>query len=218
MGSMIYKTCHFEVKADVETRIIKGWASVFNVIDLGRDMMMPGAFKDSIKRRKGLIPILWQHRSDKAIGTPRILEERKDGKTHGLYFESNPLSKTQTADEALVLIKDKVVTGASVGIKVTKRMWVDADEEKGTQDYREIHKAELFEFSPVSLPMNESARLLSMSKQIDINELADRIRKGELDDDEIELIKSALSGANPVSDKLSALTTQISKWRLSLKR
>jgi uncharacterized protein len=41
-----------------------GYASLFNVVDLGRDMVMPGAFAASLARRgpRG-IKLLWQHQA-----------------------------------------------------------------------------------------------------------------------------------------------------------
>ncbi len=210
---IIYKSCEIELKADKETRVVKGWASTFGNLDLGRDMMMDTAYDETIVERAGKIPVLWQHRSDQPIGTPRILKVVKEGKQTGLYFETYPLSDVPEANKALTLIKDKVVQGASVGISVQRQMWVEGDDEKGTRGYREIHKAKLWEFSLVTFPMNEEARLLSFKSA----DMIDKIRKGQLSDDELDKLRRALeNNESKQAPDLTDLIGVISNFRRSL--
>ena len=44
--------------------VFEGYASLFGVVDLGRDVVMPGAFRESLSRR-GVsgVKMLWQHRT-----------------------------------------------------------------------------------------------------------------------------------------------------------
>ncbi len=60
--------------------IFEGYASLFGVVDLGRDRVAPGAFRDSLAR-KGIraIKLLWQH--DPAI---RSASGRRSGRTSGV--------------------------------------------------------------------------------------------------------------------------------------
>jgi HK97 family phage prohead protease len=213
---MIHKSCQFEIKADTETRIIKGWASVYNVLDLGRDKMISGVFKDTLKTRKGKIPILWQHRSDSPIGLPNILDERKQNGVEGLYFESHPLPDLADADKVLTLIREKLVTGVSVGIRVEKQMWVEGDNEKNERGHREIHKAKLYEFSVVTFPMNESARLLNSMDVHSIQDLADKIRKGLLNESDLKELTGAIAYAT--KSDYSEITEKISQWRRTLEQ
>src|SRR5690606_40524826 len=59
-----------------------GYASRFGVVDLGRDLVLPGAFAESLARRgpRG-IKMLFQHDTAEPIGV--WLEVREDA--HGLY-------------------------------------------------------------------------------------------------------------------------------------
>ena len=49
--------------------VFEGYASLFNVADLGRDIVMPGAFQASLARRGAAgIRMLWQHDPAEPIG------------------------------------------------------------------------------------------------------------------------------------------------------
>ena len=54
----------------------EGYASVFNVVDLHGDKVLPGAFGDSIQRHQrcnSFPKMLWQHQSHAEIGTIRLI-------------------------------------------------------------------------------------------------------------------------------------------------
>ena len=63
---------------------VEGYASLFGAIDQARDMVMPGAFTQTLRLR-GVrrIPMLFQHDPKEPVGTWDMLAE--DG--HGLWVE-----------------------------------------------------------------------------------------------------------------------------------
>ena len=72
----------FEVKAVDEEGIFTGYVSVFGNVDAGGDIVVPGAFADSLaawKAKGKLPPVLWQHRTGEPLGP--FLEMREDA--HG---------------------------------------------------------------------------------------------------------------------------------------
>lgn len=147
---MLLKNLEFDYKANSETRTFEGYASTWDK-DLGGDQIIQGAFKKTIMERfpKNKIKILWQH--NEPIGIPRHMEE--DSK--GLYV-TGYISKTRLGDEALELMKDKVVDQMSIGYDV-----VDDDiSENG--DTRYLKQIVLYEFSPVTFPMNPNADIVSV--------------------------------------------------------
>lgn len=68
------------IPVDAEGRFA-GYASVFNRLDSGGDVVLPGAFTKSLSKRRGRIRLLFQHDPKEPIG---LWEElREDG--HGLF-------------------------------------------------------------------------------------------------------------------------------------
>ena len=56
----------------------EGWLSVYDVVDLGQDLVLRGAFAKTIKENKGTVPLLWQHDTKQPIGTLE-LEDKEEG-------------------------------------------------------------------------------------------------------------------------------------------
>ncbi|MBU2533460.1 MAG: HK97 family phage prohead protease, partial [Alphaproteobacteria bacterium] len=62
------KFCAAELKNVDRTGVFEGYASVFNRQDLGRDVVLPGAFRESLKARgTGSIRMLFQHDPNEPI-------------------------------------------------------------------------------------------------------------------------------------------------------
>ena len=89
MKGLQQKTSKFTVKDfDDTTRIVKGYASVFNNTDSDKDIIQKGAFKRSIKALgpdgADRIKLLAQHKLDRPIGKMVVLNED----SNGLYMEA----------------------------------------------------------------------------------------------------------------------------------
>jgi HK97 family phage prohead protease len=139
-----------EIKQIAEDGEFDGYASVFGERDSGNDVMMPGAFMESLARYPAeRVKLLWQHRPDEPLG--RFLEMREDAR--GLYCRGRLNLKIGRAAEAHELMKDGAVDGLSIGYRTEKE---DVDRALGV---RRLVKVELREVSLVTFPMNESARV-----------------------------------------------------------
>lgn len=151
---MLLKNLGFEFKANSDKRQFEGYASTWDR-DLGGDQILPKAFIKTIKERftdhpkKSGIKILWQHNDP--LGLPIHMEE--DSK--GLYVVGR-ISKTRLGDEALELMKDGVIDQMSIGYDVVKD---DISDDGQTRLLKELV---LYEFSPVTFPMNPSADIVSI--------------------------------------------------------
>ncbi len=66
------KDFRLELKAVEEDGTFEGMLSVFNVVDLGGDMVMPGAFTKTIADNDGKVVMLWQHETKEPIGTLQL--------------------------------------------------------------------------------------------------------------------------------------------------
>jgi len=143
-----------EIKAVADDGTFEGYGSVFNVIDSYRDIVMPGAFTDTIKEHKAknaMPALLWQHDHRDPIGVWTDMEED----AHGLKMAGRLAMGTQKGRETHELLKMGAVRGLSIGFTVPK----------GGEEYNEEHavwhlkQINLWETSVVTFPANPDAQV-----------------------------------------------------------
>ena len=122
-----------------------GYAAVFDRPDRGGDVVRKGAFAASLKKR-GEVPLLWQHRSGVAIGPIDHLSED----ARGLRVIGTLGSGAEAARVAELLGKG-TIDGLSFGYRV-----VQAERKAGL---RELRVLDLVEVSVVADPMQPRARV-----------------------------------------------------------
>lgn len=129
---------------------IEGYASLFGEVDQARDMVMMGAFGQSLNRR-GLrrIPMLFQHDPAEPIGV--WLELREDHR--GLYARGRLIPEVMRARELLALLKAGTADGLSIGFK-TMRARTDPKTR-----IRCLLEIDLWEISLVTFPLLAGARV-----------------------------------------------------------
>lgn len=149
-----YITVPLEVKS-LEAGQFEGYGSTFGNVDLGGDVVMKGAFKDSLAeyRKSGEWPqMFWMHRPDQIPG--KWLDMHEDAK--GLKAKGE-LLPTTVGKDVDILMKARAVRALSIGFSI------DAQEDYEFRDgVRLIHRANLWEVSPVSMPMNPKAKISSV--------------------------------------------------------
>jgi HK97 family phage prohead protease len=131
---------------DVDGRFA-GYASVFGVVDNQRDIVMNGAFRQSIAERAGEIKLLWQHAQDEPIGYFTTMFEDEQG----LYVEGQLMLELERGREAYALLKQGVVKGLSIGYSPV-RYRLDPD-----NGVRQLQAVDLWEVSLVTFPANAQA-------------------------------------------------------------
>ena len=141
-----HKTAKFEIKGEIsDDGFFEGYASVFGVVDEGNDVVLKGAFTESLLSRKP--KMLWQH--DKIILIGTWLEVREDDV--GLFVRGQILTDIQAAKEALVLVKAGEIDEMSIGYTV------ELSEMRG--HIRELIKVKLYEISLVTFAMLMVAKI-----------------------------------------------------------
>ena len=170
---MLHKSVQFKAD-DIEGREFRGYASTYDK-DLGGDIILPGAFAKTLSERGDRIKVLWQHND--AIG--KLTEAKEDGT--GLFVVGK-LSKTRLADEAMELMRDKVIDQMSIGYSVPQGKSEYAEND-GTRYIKEL---KLYETSLVTFPMNENAFITG------VKSVRDAIRTGNLDETSIAELKHML--------------------------
>jgi HK97 family phage prohead protease len=126
-----------------------GLLSVYNIVDLGKDLVEPGAFTKTIKDHGNEVPMLWQHKPDVPIGTLTL----EDG-PEALHVKGQLLMDLPEAKKAYLLIKARIVRGLSIGFDTVKEV-LDGG-------IRRLKELRLYEGSIVTFPMNEAALITSV--------------------------------------------------------
>ena len=120
-----------------------GYASVFDRVDRGGDVVRGGAFARSLAAG-GAVPLLWQHRPGAVIGTIEALAEDK----RGLRVVARVTHPTAAA-----LVARGALTGLSFGYRVRAM--------RGSNP-RELLALDLAEVSLVAAPMQALARVIAV--------------------------------------------------------
>ncbi|MFG1263194.1 HK97 family phage prohead protease [Xanthobacter aminoxidans] len=129
---------------------IEGYACLFDVPDLGRDLIERGAFASSLARQgAGGVRMLYQHDPAEPIGVWTDVIE--DGR--GLYVRGRLSPFVARAREVAALIRDGALDGLSIGFKA-----VTARTDPRTR-LRRIARIDLWEVSVVTFPMQPDARI-----------------------------------------------------------
>lgn len=157
------------VDAQDDTATFTGYGSIFGNIDNGRDMVMKGAFAESLSRGPKSIKMLWQHDPSQPIGV--WTDAKEDAR--GLKMSGKLLLTISKAREVYEMMKAGIVEGLSIGFKTMKESY---DTEKGGRGYRKIEKADLWEVSLVTFPMNPKATVTAVKTMPSERELEAMLR------------------------------------------
>jgi HK97 family phage prohead protease len=146
-----------EIKfASAESGHFEGYASVFNVVDQGGDLITKGAFRDTLKewkKLKRLPKLLAQHgfgETSLPVGKWLSMEEDERGlKVTGQLFAPET--------DTLRLIHQGMKAGELDGLSIGYRVKTFDYGTKPGEPRRTLKAVELFEVSVVTFPMNTSA-------------------------------------------------------------
>lgn len=131
----------------------EGYASLFGIMDLGHDVVMPGAFRDSIERRGAPgVKLLWQHDPMQLVGIWRSIEED----SRGLYVRGALDLGQAKSREILSLMRQGALDGLSIGYRTEIER---KDPETGL---RRLERIDLWEISLVTFPLLPQARVRSV--------------------------------------------------------
>lgn len=175
--SLEYIDVSFEVKqiddADDEFFRFEGLASTFGNIDLVDDIVVRGAFVDSLATKTPVV--LWQHKSDSPLGMPEDIRETEAG----LFMKAKlPKADTFVAGRVIPQIKVGSIRSMSIGFRVVEREFND-------EGIRLLKKVDLMEVSLVTFPANPLADVSGFKSMNEAKTVLDAI---EMPDDTKKLI------------------------------
>ena len=140
--------------SDVDAEgVFSGYASLFGEEDLGRDIVLPGAFAGSLKKRGADgIKMLFQHDPAQPIGVWK--EIREDAR--GLFVRGQLMSEVAKAREVLALMRAGALDGLSIGFRTVR------GRTEAAGGARRLTEVDLWEISVVTFPMLPDARVNSV--------------------------------------------------------
>ena len=152
--------------SELGTEGFEGYASIFGARDGAGDMVAPGAFSASLKRRgpQG-VRMLYQHFAHEPIG---VWEEIKED-SRGLYVRGRLVPDVERARDVAALLREGALGGLSIGFKTVR-----ASREPGTVS-RTLIQVDLWEISVVTFPLLEAASVTQIGG--DMSALAEQMRR-----------------------------------------
>src|SRR5262245_14844718 len=140
-----------------------GYASLFHVEDMGRDIVLPGAFRDSLRQRGAAgIKLLYQHNPAEPIGIWQSLTED----SRGLLAKGRLMLAVARAREVLALMRAGALDGLSIGFRAV------TGQRDAKTGIRRLATIDLWEISIVTFPLLPQARVAHVKSDTDRRLLA----------------------------------------------
>lgn len=150
----------FDVKEISAQGEFEGYASTFSNVDQGQDMMMPGAFATSLRKRPAAkVRMLLHHDTRRPCGIWTGMEE--DSK--GLKVKGQLLLSIQDGRETYELMRAGALDSMSIGYRTL------TDEYDRQTGVRKLKEVDLMEVSIVTFPMNERATVSGLKTTEDFS-------------------------------------------------
>jgi HK97 family phage prohead protease len=138
---------------DPEYFYFEGYGSTFGNIDRGNDVVMKGAFQESLKEQ--MPALFWQHKATEPLGI--FVKAYEDN--HGLYVKGKmPKADTFVSGRVIPQMKIGAINKMSIGFTTED---FEKESYKGEVIYK-LTKIKLWEVSLVSIPMNDKADVTHM--------------------------------------------------------
>ena len=136
--------------------LVEGYASLFGVVDLGRDRVERGAFAKSLAARgpRG-VRFLFQHDPAEPIGAWRALAED----SRGLRVAGRLNMAVARAREVHALLRQGALDGLSIGFRAVRSV-------REAGGVRRLTEIDLWEISVVTFPMLPDARIAAVKRGI----------------------------------------------------
>jgi HK97 family phage prohead protease len=129
--------------ADLGLDAFEGYASLFGVRDGAGDVVAPGAFAASLRRRPAAkVRMLYQHLAHEPLG---VWDEIRED-SRGLYVRGRLVLDVVRAREVRALIAEGALDGLSIGFRTVRAA-------RGAGGLRTLQEIELWEISVVTFPL-----------------------------------------------------------------
>lgn len=153
---LAFDACEVKFDASGKAGVIEGYASVFGGVDSYGDMVMAGAYADTLKNRARPVRMRWNHFGP-VIGKWTSMEE--DGK--GLLVRGEITPGHSVAQDVLASMRHGSVDGLSIGYRIPS----GGSAKDGK--VRLLKRIDLIEVSVVEDPADLGAKIADVKSAID---------------------------------------------------
>lgn len=195
-----------EVKAGPDDDLPEGtftaYASVFDNVDSYRDVMVKGAFENTLAEWKDLgapIPVYWGHNiSDPDFNVGHVEEAREDAR--GLFVKVVLDLESPKAAQTYRLLKGRRVREMSFGFSTVKSGFAERD----GREVRELSEVKLFEVSVVPVGANPDTEVISVRSAS--RSLAASVKAGRsLNSSNEAVVRAAIDDLRDAADSLEKI-------------
>lgn len=152
MSELLHKSFALDLKKEPdEDGYFEGYASVFDVVDQGMDVVTRGAFTKSLGSGRK-IKMLWQHDKSQPIG---VWDEAREDE-RGLFVKGRISKDVAKGREAMALMRMGALDSMSIGYRTIKAA------QEGNGSVRRLLELDLMEISLVTFPMLEVATVTAV--------------------------------------------------------
>lgn len=148
----------------VDEGVVEAIVAAYNVDSIG-DRIIPGAFKNSLDRRKekGVpIPFVWSHKSDDPFSHIGVVEDAEE-REEGLWVRARLDLDEPMAAKCFKLMKGRRITEFSFAYEEVDARPVGEKSDDGT--LKELHELDLFECGPTMLGCNRQTSLVGVKNE-----------------------------------------------------
>lgn len=173
-----------DIKAADSGWEVAGYASTFGNTDLGGDVVMRGAFDDTLSSNRP-VRFLFAHDTRQVLGVPKSLKADDRG-----LFGVFRISKTALGEDTHTLLRDSALDSFSIGYVVQEADFDDSG-------VRLLRKIDLLEISVVAIPMNERAVVTRVKADLPFDQVLAR----SVEHLQLGVVEAEALHARRVSDK-----------------
>jgi HK97 family phage prohead protease len=209
------KDLRLELKAVNEDGTFEGYLSVYDVVDLGNDLVEKGSFTKTIQETKGIIPMLWHHDPKIPLGALNLSDDDHGLKVDGQFF----LEESEKAREMHGMSKRYFAIGRPMGMSIG----YDAIKKAMQGAVRHLKEIKLYEGSLTLFPMLPIAQMTGIKSFLPVDGKADfqtelaesqlRAMRGMMVDSLVMSLATTLWADTPATDKLSESADSIDQFR-----
>jgi len=182
---MLTKTVDIEMKAVGDDGTFQAYASIFGNIDSYGDMVVQGAFAESLAEYAAAgdpVAVYWRHRMDDPMLNIGGCSGKEDAR--GLLVDGKLDLENPNAAYTHKLMKERRVRQLSFAYDVLEGGWVEKTEDGQTIRYYELRKLRLHEVSIVPVGANQETEILAVKAAREAAAAADeddRLKAGDTD-------------------------------------
>lgn len=162
------KASTIKIKAGPDDGLAEGqftaYASVFGNKDSYGDVVIPGAFAETIAEwaaSPNALPLLFGHNmSDPDYNIGHVISAEED--EHGLLVTAQLDLETAKGAQTYRLLKGRRISQMSFAYDVLEGAWIDKTEDGQEEYFYELRKLRLYEVSVVTIGANQETEILAV--------------------------------------------------------